>query len=116
MLYFLAAPGGGADNAAPGRPWWQFRRWPPVLRHPRLPVIAGLFPMAAIAFVCVPFGAYIAATPQYPIPAFRMAAFAPRPVFAPVEQGLGHSMLMCSLNPITERRVLLHVLGFVSHE
>ena len=45
-----------------------------------------------------------------------MAAFAPRRVFAPVEQGLGHSILMCSLDPITERRVLLRVLGFFSHE
>ena len=87
-----------------------------MLRHPRLPVIASLFPMATIAFVCVPFGAYIAATPQYPIPAFRVAAFAPRPVFAPVEQGPGHSILMCSLNPTTERRVLLLMPGFVSHE
>jgi len=91
-----------------------------VLRDPRLPVfaivIADLFPMETKAFACVPFRASIAATPQYPIPAFRMAAFAPRPVFAPVEQGLGHSILMCSLDPITERRVLLHVLGFVSHE
>ena len=52
-----------------------------MLRHPRLLVIAGLFPMAAIAFVRVPLGAYIASTPQYPIPAVRMAAFALRPGF-----------------------------------
>ena len=85
-----------------------------MLRHPRLPVIAGLFPMATITFVCVPFGAYIAATPQYPIPAVRMAAFALRFVFVPVQQRLGHIVLMYSLIPVMERLVLTLMLNIVS--
>jgi hypothetical protein len=44
-----------------------------------------------------------------------MAAFAPMPLFALVKQCFDHSILMYSLNPITERRVLLHAFGLVSH-